>query len=85
MVAPHPCLYGQAVRWVVVLLAGIALASAVSLLLRHLRDRRRRRWQHEHARLAARLEPILAPARDSLDGQDLAAEAEQWLEVRPDE
>jgi hypothetical protein len=86
-VAPQPWLYGQAVHraFVVLAAAGIALVSALGVLMRHLRDRRRRHWQDEHERLSARLEPILAPARESFDGQDLAAEAEQWLGARPDE
>ena len=74
-------------RWAFLLLAGagIALATAVGVSVRHLRDRQHRRWQDDHAKLSARLEPILAPARESLDGQDLAAEAEQWLGARPAE
>ncbi len=64
---------------------GIALAGATGVLVCHSRGRRRQRWQGEHARLSVRLEPILAPARESLDGQDLATEAEEWLGARPDE
>ncbi len=67
--------------------AGAACASAVSVLVRSWQNHRPigRRWEEEHARLVARVEPYLASAREQMAGDDLGTEAEQWLGSRPEE
>jgi hypothetical protein len=68
------------VNSVLVLLAGFFAGAACASAGASFAHSRTSRLQHGYIPLSARMEPYLRPARESIEGQGLGAEAERWLQ-----